>query len=159
MAFGRILALCFVGTLGLALAPFGAPPQFQGGTSTLDPPCMPIFAKVTFASEENGVVNVSWASAGRHKLPKGERGIDGKAVRYTYLGCFATFKPADVSMTQADAKKVTTAEAWKRLKVGTVVLVSMDGSEIAKEFLAQVKADTMVLKVEGISLTESSGDE
>jgi hypothetical protein len=159
MTFGRTPVLCFVGTLGLALAAFGAPQQFQGGTSAIDPPCMPIFAKVTSASEKDGVVNVSWATAGRHKLPKGERGIDGKAVRYTYLGCFATFKPADVPITQADGKKVTTADAWKRLKVGTVVLVSMDTSEIAKEFLAQIKADTLVLKVEGISLTESSGAE
>jgi hypothetical protein len=120
---------------------------------------MPIFAKVTVASEEDGVVNVSWATAGRHKLPTGERDTDGKPVRYTYLGCFATFKPADVSMTQADGKRVTTADTWKRLKVGTVVLVSMDGNEIAKEFLTQVKADTLVLRLEGISLTESSGAE
>jgi hypothetical protein len=60
---------------------------------------------------------------------------------------------------QADGKKLTTAEAWQRLKVGTVLLVSMDTSEIAKEFLAQVKEDTLVVQIEGISLTESAGAE
>ena len=132
-------------------------PQFQGGTSTLDPPAMPIFAKVTHASRKGGVVHVSWATAGRHLLPNGERTPQGKRFTYTYLGCFAEFSPADTILTQADGKKVVPADAWKRLEVGTVVLVSIDGQEVAKEFLARVKQDTLVIRIEGISLTESAG--
>src|SRR5262245_17735115 len=149
--------LSFVGALGVVLAAFGAQQQrqFQGGTSTIDPPCMPIFARVTAAVEKGGLVHVSWTTAGRHRLPDGERGIDGKTVRYTYLGCYATFNPANASVKQADGKKLTAAEARERLKVGTVLLVSMDTGEIGKEFLAQVKEDTLVVQIEAISLTES----
>ena len=155
----RALVLSFVSALGVVLAAFGAQQQFQGGTSTIDPPCMPIFARVTSAAEKDSRVDVGWTTAGRHRLPDGERGIDGKTIRYTYLGCFATFNPANASVMQADGQKLTTAEAWRRLKVGTVLLVSMDTGEIAKEFLAQVKEDTIVIQIEAISLTESAGAE
>ena len=155
----KSLVLSFVSALGVVLAAFGAQqqPQFQGGTFSIDPPCMPIFARV-MSAEKDGVVNVSWSTAGRHRLPDGERGIDGKTVRYTHLTCFAIFDPANTSVMQADGKKLTTAEAWERLKVGTVLLVSMDTGEIAKEFLAQVKEDTLVVRIEEISLTESAGE-
>ena len=160
MNYWRTLVLSFVSALGVVLAAFGAQQQqSQGGTSTIDPPCMPIFARVTSAAEKDGRVDVGWTTAGRHRLPDGERGIDGKTIRYTYLGCFATFNPANASVMQADGQKVTTAGAWRRMKVGTVLLLPMDTGEIAKEYLRQVKDDTLVVKIEGISLTESAGAE
>jgi hypothetical protein len=80
-------------------------------------------------------------------LPNGERTPQGKRFTYTSLGCFAEFNPADTILTQADGKKVVPADSWKRLEVGTVVLVSIDGQEVAKEFPARVKQDTLVIRV------------
>src|SRR5262245_55437175 len=135
MNFRSRLVLSFVSALGVVLSAFGAQQQSQSSTSTIDPPCMPIFARVTSVVEQDGLIYVSWTTAGRHRLPDGERGIDGKTVRYTYQGCYATFNPENSSVMQADGKKLTTAETWRRLQVGTVLLISMDTSEIAKEFL------------------------
>lgn len=137
----------------------GLPQQFQGGVAVLDPPCMPIFAKVTQASLKDGQVDVSWCTSGRHKLSAGERGTDGKAVRYTYLGCYASFNPKNARITQADGKTVTLEDAWKKLRVGTVVVVSMDANDVSKEFLARLMEDTIVIQIDAISLTESSGKE
>jgi hypothetical protein len=133
--------------------------QFQGATATVEPPCMPIFAKVTQTPGNDGKIHISWCTAGRHLLPAGERGTDGKSVRYTYLGCYAAFDPRDGGVTQADGKPLKVDEARKRLAVGTVVLVSMDTQAISRDFLARIKGDTPVIRIDSISLTESAGDE
>jgi hypothetical protein len=136
-----------------------APQQFQGGVAALDPPCMPIFAKVTQASLKDGRIDVSWCTSGRHKLPAGERGTDGKTVRYSYLGCYGSFDPRNARITQADGKIVKLEDAWKKLSVGTAVVVSMDANDVSKEFLARLKEDTIVIQIDAISLTESTGKE
>ncbi len=149
-----LLVAILLGVVSSAL-----PQQFQGGVATFDPPCMPIFAKVTQASLIDGRIDVSWCTSGRHQLPAGERGTDGKTVRYTYLGCYASFDPKNARIAQADGKLVKLEDAWKKLSVGTVVVVSMDANDVSKEFLARLKEDTIVIQIDAISLTESAGNE
>ena len=71
-------------------------------------------------------------------------GLNGPKVKPVYETRVLLYEPGFGEVFDAEGKKLTDEDIWKRVKVGAIVLVSADGSKVHPEYLETIAKETLV---------------
>jgi hypothetical protein len=133
-----LILAAFLCATGAATAQTSVPPSFKlvagtnkdkGHVSITDTVMVPVFIQKVVVAIENG-----------QKVERVET-----VTEYRYETREYVFDAGKSRIITPDGKQLPIEEVWKRLKKGTVVVVSGDGNTPAQEYLRALNAETLVI--------------